>query len=87
VGKPEGDVPLGRPTYRWEDNNKMALREVELGDLDWIDMAQDRGKRVDLVNTVIKLRVPQNFWKFVSSIFKSSPSSLYWSPSMPLQCI
>jgi hypothetical protein len=23
VGKPEGKRPLGRPRYRWDDNNKM----------------------------------------------------------------
>jgi hypothetical protein len=28
VGKPEGRRPLGRPRRRWEDNNKMDLREV-----------------------------------------------------------
>jgi hypothetical protein len=27
VGKPEGKTPLGRPRRRWEDNNKMDLRE------------------------------------------------------------
>jgi hypothetical protein len=26
VGKPEGKKPLGRPTYRWEDNIKMDLQ-------------------------------------------------------------
>jgi len=26
VGKPEGRRPLGRPSYRWEDNIKMDLR-------------------------------------------------------------
>jgi hypothetical protein len=25
VGNPEGKRPLGRPTYRWEDNIKMDL--------------------------------------------------------------
>ena len=32
VGKPEGRRPLERPKRRWEDNIKMNLREVELGD-------------------------------------------------------
>jgi hypothetical protein len=26
VGKPEGKTPLGRPTCRWVDNNKIDLR-------------------------------------------------------------
>jgi hypothetical protein len=28
VGKPNGKRPLGRPRRRWEDNIKMALRDV-----------------------------------------------------------
>jgi hypothetical protein len=28
VGKPEGRRALGKPTRRWEDNNKMDLRKV-----------------------------------------------------------
>jgi len=27
VGRPVGKKPLGRPRRRWEDNNKMDLRE------------------------------------------------------------
>jgi hypothetical protein len=28
VGKPEGKGPLGRPRYRWEDDNKIDLQVV-----------------------------------------------------------
>jgi hypothetical protein len=28
VGKPEGKRPLGRPRRRWEDGNRMDLREI-----------------------------------------------------------
>jgi hypothetical protein len=31
VGKTEGKRPLGRPRYRWEDNIKMDLLDVECG--------------------------------------------------------
>jgi hypothetical protein len=31
VGKPEGRRPFGRPRRRWEDNNKMDLKEVGHG--------------------------------------------------------
>jgi hypothetical protein len=58
VGKPEGRRPLGRPRRRWENNIKMYLREVEWGGVDWIDLAQDRGRRRALVYTVMNLRVP-----------------------------
>jgi hypothetical protein len=35
--------------------------------MDWIDLAQDRDPWRDLVNTVMKLRVPHNVGKFLSS--------------------
>jgi len=44
VGKPEGKSPLGRPRRRWEDNIKMELQEVRCGDMNWIDLAQDRDR-------------------------------------------
>jgi hypothetical protein len=34
VGKPEGKRPLGKPRSRWEDNIKMDLQEVGVGDMD-----------------------------------------------------
>jgi hypothetical protein len=58
VGRPEGRRPLERPRRRWEDNTKMDLREREFGDVDWIHLAQDRGRWRALVNTVMNLRVP-----------------------------
>jgi hypothetical protein len=44
VGKPEGKRPLGRPRPRWENNIKMEFKEVGCGGMDWIEMAQDRGR-------------------------------------------
>ena len=58
VGKPEGKRQLGRPRHRWEDNIKMDLQEVTCGGMDWIELAQDRGKWRTLVNAVMNLRVP-----------------------------
>ena len=43
---------------RWEDNIKMDLQEVGCGDMDWIKLAQDRGRWQALVNAVMNLRVP-----------------------------
>jgi hypothetical protein len=57
VGKPEGKEPPGRPRYRWVDNSKMDLTEIESGDIYWIDLAQDRDQWRALVNMVINLRV------------------------------
>jgi hypothetical protein len=56
VGKPEGKRPRGRPRRRWEDNIKMDLTEIGMGD--WILMAQDRVQWRAYVNTVMNLRVP-----------------------------
>jgi len=39
VRKPEGKIPLGRPSRIWEDNIKMDLQEVRCGGMDWIDLA------------------------------------------------
>jgi hypothetical protein len=36
VGKPEGKRPLGKPRRRWENGIRMDLREIGLGDVDWI---------------------------------------------------
>jgi hypothetical protein len=58
VGRPEGRRPLGRPRRRWDDNIKMNLQEVVWGVMGWIDMAQDRDKWRDVVNSVLNLRVP-----------------------------
>jgi hypothetical protein len=46
VGNPERKRPLGRPRRKWEDNIKMNLQGVGCGDLEWIELAQDRDKCV-----------------------------------------
>jgi hypothetical protein len=58
VGKPEGKRPLGRTRHRWVDNIRMDLGEVGWGDVDWIGLAQDRNRRIALVNSVLNFRVP-----------------------------
>jgi len=44
VGKPEGKRTFGRLRLRWEDNIKRDLQEVGCGDMDWIELAQDRDR-------------------------------------------
>jgi hypothetical protein len=58
VGKPDDKSPLGRTRRRWVDNIRMDLVEVELGDVDWIGLAQDSDRWRALVNSVLNLRVP-----------------------------
>jgi hypothetical protein len=58
VGKQEVRRPVGRPRCRWLDNIRKDLVEVGWGDVDWIGLAQDRGRSRALVNSVLNLRVP-----------------------------
>ena len=55
VGKPEGKRPLGRPSYRWDDNIQMDLQEVGCGGMNWIDLAQDRDRCQALINAEMNL--------------------------------
>jgi hypothetical protein len=57
VGKREGKRPLGKPRHRGEDGIKMDLRKIGLGSVEWIQLAQDRGRRWTLVNMVMNLKV------------------------------
>ena len=55
MGQLEGKRPLGRPRRRWEDNIKIDSKW--LGDVDWIDLAQDRDRWWALVNAVMNLGI------------------------------
>jgi len=56
--KPEGKRPLERPRRRWEDNIKMDFHGVGCGDMDWIELVQDREGWRALLIAVMNLRVP-----------------------------
>jgi hypothetical protein len=58
VEKPEGKRPLGRRWRRWKDNIKTDLQEVRCGDVDWIELAQDRDRWRALVKEPMNFRVP-----------------------------
>ena len=58
VGKPKERRTLGRPRRRCEDTVKMDRTENGWGDMDWIDLAQDRDRRRAPVNAVMNFRVP-----------------------------
>jgi hypothetical protein len=58
VGRPVGKSLRVRPRRRWEDNNKMDLREGGWGGMDWCDLVQDTGKWLSFVNVVMDPGVP-----------------------------
>jgi hypothetical protein len=64
--KPKGKRPLGRPRHRWVENIKMDLREIGLGGMHWIDLAQDRNIWRALLNTIMNLWVPYIAVKLLS---------------------
>jgi hypothetical protein len=57
VGKPEGKRPLERTRRRCEDGIRMHLRVIGLEVVDWIQMAQNRGRWRAVVSAVMNLRV------------------------------
>jgi len=58
VGKPGRKKSLERPSRRWEDNIKVDFQEEGCGDIELIDLAEDRDRWWALINAVINLRVP-----------------------------
>ena len=50
VVKPEGKIPLGRQSRRWENNIKMDLQEGGWSCGDWMELAQDRDRWRALVS-------------------------------------
>jgi hypothetical protein len=44
VGRQEGKRPVGIPGRRYVDNIEMGRKEMGWGDMDWIDLVQDRVK-------------------------------------------
>jgi hypothetical protein len=50
--------PLVRHRRRWEGNINMDIQKLECGGMDWIELAQGRGRWRALVNAEMNLRVP-----------------------------
>jgi hypothetical protein len=42
VVKPEGNTLLGRPSCRWEGNNKVVLKDIAWDRMVWIRFPEDR---------------------------------------------
>jgi hypothetical protein len=67
VVKPEGKRPLRRSRFKPEDYSKVDFREIYWGVMDWINLAQGRGRWRALMITVMNLRVPYSVRKFFGS--------------------
>jgi hypothetical protein len=57
VGKPKGNRPLGRPRCGWEDGIRMDIREIGLGGVDWIRLAQDRDRWQAVMSAAMNVQV------------------------------
>ena len=57
VEKPQRNRPLGRPSFKWEDNIEVNLEEKAWERVDWIHVGQDRDILRAFVNTVLNLHV------------------------------
>jgi hypothetical protein len=58
TGTHTGKRPLGRCRCRWEDNNRLDLKEIGINSRNWIDSAQDGDYWRALVNAALNLLVP-----------------------------
>jgi hypothetical protein len=51
-------ILYGRSGHRWEDNIKVGLKADGWLGMDWADLAQERDKCQDVVNTAMNFQVP-----------------------------
>jgi len=58
VGKPQGKGPLGKRGRRWEGNIEIYFGEIRWEGVDWIDLAQNKGKWRTVVKAEKKFVVP-----------------------------
>jgi len=51
-------VLYGRSRHRWKDNIKLDLKADGWLGMDWADLAQERDKCQDVMNTSMNFQVP-----------------------------
>jgi hypothetical protein len=70
---------LGRPRHRWQDL-KTDLQEIRES-VDWIDLAQEKGKWRALLKTEVNLGVPYNQVTFltISGAISFKEGSASWT--------
>jgi hypothetical protein len=67
VGKPERKRPPGKPNHRWEDNIRMALKEIGSAGVDWIDFAEGSDQWRVVASMVVNILVLEKAGDFLSS--------------------
>ena len=58
TGKPTGNMPLGSPRRRWEDNIRMKPKEIGINTRNRVDSAQDKDYWRLIVNAALNFWVP-----------------------------
>ena len=53
-----GERSLGSPTRGWEDNIRMALKEIGVSTRNWVGLAHDRDHWRAFADEALYLRVP-----------------------------
>ena len=67
MGKPDKNISLGRPRYRWDNNIKMSLQEVGWESRNVLLWLRIRDRWQALVNVAMNLRVPHTAGNFLTS--------------------
>jgi len=65
VGRHVRKLVLGRPKSTWENNIKRDLKELVYESVKWINLAEERDKRLSLVDVILDLWLPSKeriFW-------------------------
>jgi hypothetical protein len=57
IGGHKGQRSLEIPRYRWDNNIEMNITEIVWECVDWIHLARDRDKCLDLVNDYAPFKV------------------------------
>jgi hypothetical protein len=58
MGRSEEKTPLERRSVDWKDKIKMDFKDSGWGNMDWINLAQDREIWRAFVNVIMNLRLP-----------------------------
>jgi hypothetical protein len=67
VGKPNKNIPLGRPRSRWDNSSKMNCKKVEWEEWTGLPWLRIMDRWWALVNAAMNLRIPQTAGNFLTS--------------------